>query len=176
MKKVVSLILVVLVATLMSAQVFATASPSSSDILVDGPAGLIVKKISAAEAGVDGKDASFFGFSASEFKIGTIFDASWSDGSHGAAKFTVNAGLGSGDKVHVMHFVDGAWKEESAAVSGSNVTIDAASLSPFVIVQTASSGGGTSPATGDIMAVVYGVSAVVFTAAGLLLLKKRENA
>ena len=184
-KKVVSLVLVVLVATLMSAQVFATSSPSSSDVLVEGPDGLVITVYPGTGSAVEdvladakayAKDAAAFGFKNDEFKVGLIFDASWADGSTGGATFTVNAGLKSGDKVHVMHKVGGEWKEETATVSGSNVTITAASLSPFVVLQTASSSNGTSPATGDMMVAVYGVGAVVFAAAAALLLKKRENA
>lgn len=206
MKKVVSLVLTVLVAVMLSAQVFATSSPSSSDILVTPKEGFLVtvqaSSYPASTPGevvailndvrdeLSGKNASYFTdyiageFNPSEFEIYLIFDASPLPigSTDGPTSFTIKAGTKSSDKVHVMHKVggvDGEWKEESATISGENIVITTdGSYSAFVVLKTASSSDGTSPATGDRMAEVYayGFGALVFTAAAVLLLRKRENA
>lgn len=194
MKKVVSLILAVLVATMLSTQVFASISATSGDILVYPESGFEVTlyadrasaeqdvedTLNAAYADISGKTVKYFDSSLdpNEFEIVLLFDARPVGQASAPDYFEVKAGLNSGDKVRVFHWEDNEiWKEVSCEANGANVKIKGVTtFSAFVVLKSTSSSSGTSPATGDQMIAVYGVGALVFTAAAILLLRKRENA
>ena len=200
MKKVVSLVLVVLVATLMSAQVFAS-SPSSggSPSLVDGPEDLVITpyasrnsapaaeitdELNAAKAELDAAadpKSLVSTLTGDKLTYGDLFDASHVvDGeivSHDGCKFVVTTDLKKGADVQVIHRVDGGWEKVEASVKADGqLEIVAPSCSAFAVVRTTSSSDDTSPQTGNQILVMYGVGAVLFTAAAVVLLRKKENA
>ena len=201
MKKVVSLVLVVLVATLMSAQVFASSpSPAAggSPSKVSGPDDLVITpyggsapvaeitdELTAAKAELDAATdpkTLVSTLTGDKLTYGDLFDASHVvDGeivSHDGCTFVVTTDLKKGADVQVIHRLgQNEWEKVEASVDkDGELTIKAPSCSAFAVVRTTSSSDGTSPQTGNQMLVMYGVGAVLFTAAAVLLLRKRENA
>lgn len=196
MKKVVSLVLAVLVVTVLGAQVFATSSVTSGDILVDPTdKGLVVTpkgstpavsdealaaQITATLNGISDSDVKAIDSSldASKYQIVLVFDATLLDGSDHVSDFTIKVpSVKSSDDIKVYHRLDGEWKVETATPGDGTVAISGVTkYSPFVVVKAVSNADGTSPATGNQMIAVYGVGALVFAAAAVLLLRKRENA
>ena len=202
MKKVVSLVLVVLVATLMSAQVFASSpSPSSSGSpsLITGPEDMVItpyankdnapvdviktdleaaKKELAAASDPKSLVSSLTG---DNLTYGDLFDASIVQNgdivASGAVEFTVSTDLKAGDTVQVIHRLGANnWEKVDAEVTDKGLVIKASSLSPFAVVRTSSSNNGGSPQTGNQVLVMYGIGAVAFATAAVVLLRKKENA
>lgn len=80
-------------------------------------------------------------------------------------------------KVAVLHYVDGAWKQETAKAGQGTITATFDSLSPvaFVVDKNTAASSSTSPKTGESMAVTMAAVVVVVAAAGAFAFRKKES-
>mgnify|MGYP000718349986 FL=1 len=78
-------------------------------------------------------------------------------------------------KVAVLHYVDGAWKQETAKAGQGTITATFDSLSPvaFVVDKNTAASSSTSPKTGESMAVTMAAVVVVVAAAGAFAFRKK---
>ncbi len=84
---------------------------------------------------------------------------------------------GETTKVAVLHYVDGAWKQETAKAGQGTITATFDSLSPvaFVVDKNTAASSSTSPKTGESMAVTMAAVVVVVAAAGAFAFRKKES-
>lgn len=80
-------------------------------------------------------------------------------------------------KVAVLHYVDGAWKQETAKAGQGTITATFDSLSPvaFGVDKNTAASSSTSPKTGESMAVTMAAVVVVVAAAGAFAFRKKES-
>ncbi len=130
---------------------------------------------------------------ASDYKLATVKEVSVPEGTVFPVTITFNVdGVAAGSKVIVLHYVNGAWKQETATAGNGTVAITLESLSPIAIyVEPAAAGNGTStgmgsgnaangngakvsPKTGSAPMMTYVVVIAAAAVAGMCITKKKH--
>lgn len=194
MKKVISVLLACALVFSMSTAVFADDSPSAdAEVSVNVTAvestdsGITVSAVTESVSAEDYAAAVALASApeatlaevvgeteAADYTLGYLVDIS-GDASAGSVTLSIS-GLTASSQVIVLHYVDGAWKQETAVPGEDTLTIYADSFSPFAIyvvededttVDDTDSDETESPTTGESNLMLYVAIVAILAAAGL---------